>query len=146
MFTLAYSGFKNDDNASDLDVLPTISCEANVSSSVGFYDIVLSGGSDKNYYYTLINGQLEVLQGSNVETLSATSLQVYPNPATNFIYIQSESPVEKIEIYNQSGVCMLINDNVTEKTDVSGLANGFYLARIYVDGIPVNKKIVIKNN
>ncbi|MCL2650556.1 MAG: T9SS type A sorting domain-containing protein [Candidatus Azobacteroides sp.] len=60
------------------------------------------------------------------------------------LFIQSESPVEKIKIYNQSGICVLINDNPIEKLDVSSLANGFYLVRIYVDGMPVSKKIVIR--
>jgi len=38
----------------------------------------------------------------------------------------------------------LLNENVKEKLDVSGLANGVYLAKIYVVGMPVNKKIVIR--
>lgn len=73
-----------------------------------------------------------------------TSLQVYPNPAKDYIFIQSYQPIKKVEIYNQSGICVLKNENVTEKLDVSSLASGFYLARIYVDGMPVSKKIVIR--
>jgi len=75
--------------------------------------------------------------------LCATSLQIYPNPAKDYIFIRSEYPIEKIEIYNQSGICVLINDNVTDKLDISSLAGGFYFARIHVAGMPVSKKIVI---
>ena len=48
-FTLAYSDFKNNETASVLDVLPTISCVSNINSPAGFYDIILTGGSDNNY-------------------------------------------------------------------------------------------------
>jgi len=69
---------------------------------------------------------------------------VYPNPAKDYLFIRSDYPVEKIEIYNQSGMCVLINNNITDKLDVSGLVNGFYFARIYIDGIPLIKKIIVK--
>ena len=146
-FTLLYSGFKNNENENVLDVLPTIYCEANKNSPVGLYDIVLSGGLDNNYNYNLVNGKLEILPNGGdgiVETGRAPSLQVYPNPAKNYLFIKSDYPVEKIEIYNQSGVCVLINDVVMEKLDISCLVNGVYLAKIYVDGVPVIKKIVVK--
>ena len=143
-FTLLYSGFKNGENENVLDVLPTISCTANIDSPIGFYDIILSDGSDNNYDYTLINGELEITAPTGLEKINVSDVSVYPNPAKNYLFIQSESPSEKIEIYNQSGICVLINDNAMEKLDVSSLANGFYLAQIYVDGIPVIKKIIIK--
>jgi len=143
-FALLYSGFKNGENESVLDVLPTIYCAANINSPVGFYAIVLSGGLDNNYDYTLINGKLEVIAPNGLGKIDVSKILIYPNPAKNYLFIQSESPIEKVEIYNQSGMCVLINDNVMEKLDVSSLVNGFYLARIYVDEIPVIKKIVIK--
>jgi hypothetical protein len=59
-FTISYTGFKNDDNATGLDTAPTISSMANPSSSVGQYDITLSGGVDNNYSFTLNNGYLDI--------------------------------------------------------------------------------------
>ena len=85
-----------------------------------------------------------------VETLRATSLQVYPNPAKDYLFIQSDEPVERVEIYNQSGVCVLKSSpssfqrGISETLDVSGLTTGFYLARIYVNGVPETRKIIIK--
>ncbi|MCL2650745.1 MAG: T9SS type A sorting domain-containing protein [Candidatus Azobacteroides sp.] len=104
----------------------------------------------KSDYKEAINNGFPILiwqsnQASGiVETLRATSLQVYPNPAKDYIFIQSEQPIEKIEIYNQSGICVLKNNNPTKMLDVSDLSNGFYLVRIYVNGIPVNKKIIVR--
>jgi len=143
-FTLSYSGFKNNENESVLDILPTIYCAANINSPVGFYDIVLSGDSDNNYSYTLINGKLEVTSQTGLAEIKASNISVYPNPAKHYLYIKSDKPIKKIEIYNQSGACVLMNESVMEKLDISRLANGAYLARIYVNGGAATKKIVIK--
>jgi len=53
-------------------------------------------------------------------------------------------PIEKIEIYNQSGICALINNNPTEELNISGLADGIYFVRIYADGAVLMKKIILK--
>ncbi len=71
-------------------------------------------------------------------------ITVYPNPAKSDLYISSYQALEKVEIYNQSGVCVLSNENFIEKLDVSHLPDGFYFARIFTNGIPVTKKIIIK--
>ncbi len=144
VFTLTYSGFKNDENESVLDILPTINCSATKNSPAGLYEILLSGGSDNNYDYNLLNGKLEITTVSSLARINTSNLSLYPNPVKNDLFIQSETPVEKIEIYDQSGICVLVNENVIEKVDVSGLANGLYLVRIFVEKTPVIEKIVIR--
>ena len=138
-------------NSGELIVIPVV---INEQTAIGQFPVTPSAanliysenGALDEITPTCVRGILAngVEINSIIETLCATSLHVYPNPAKDYIFIQSESPVEKIEIYNQSGICILINNNVPEKLDVSSLASGFYLARIYVDGIPVSKKIVIE--
>ena len=143
-FALSFHGFKNDEDASVLNELPTIVCAADEQSPIGLYDIVLSGGADNNYTYSLVNGKLEITQLSGIEDSSVSNLSIYPNPVKQYLFIDADSPVEKVEIYSQSGVCVLIEDNFMEKLDVSHLADGFYFIRIYVDGISVTKKIIKK--
>ncbi|WP_420583422.1 ELWxxDGT repeat protein [Reichenbachiella sp.] len=48
-FTISYTSFVNDDDAASIAVPPLISTSADELSSVGEYDINLSGGSDENY-------------------------------------------------------------------------------------------------
>ena len=48
---IRYIGFKGDDNATNLDVLPTIRTSANIYTSVGTYEMDLIGGTDNNYDY-----------------------------------------------------------------------------------------------
>ena len=143
-FTLAYSGFKNNETASVLDVLPTISCAANINSPAGFYDIVLSGGSDNNYSYNFVDGKLEVTATSDLAEINSSEISLYPNPTKDYLFIQSDYPIEKVEIYNQSGICVLRNENVTDNLDVSSLTSGLYLVRIYLRETTVTKKVVIR--
>jgi uncharacterized protein YjdB len=79
VFTLLFSDFQYDDNESKLDVLPTATCEANETSPVGFYDIVLSGGSDRNYNFTLIDGVLQVIE---VPAIPVTDVTLTPTSIT----------------------------------------------------------------
>ncbi|MBS4042151.1 MAG: gliding motility-associated C-terminal domain-containing protein [Flavobacteriales bacterium] len=60
--TYTFEGLANGDTG--IDQLPTISTSANQSSSVGIYPIRLTGGLDRNYSLTLINGELRVLKRS----------------------------------------------------------------------------------
>jgi hypothetical protein len=142
-FTLLYSGFKNGEDENVLDVLPTISCAADVHSPAGFYNIELSGGHDNNYNYQLINGRLEVTASNAIKEVSASKISVYPNPVKHDLYIQSDYPIERIEIYNQSGICVLADEAFTGKANVSHLPAGIYYVRIYANGVLENRKIVI---
>ncbi len=61
IFTISYSGLKNGENASAITTPPTITTAATSASSVGSYDINLSGGSATNYNIsTLVKGTLTV--------------------------------------------------------------------------------------
>ncbi len=68
-FTISYTGFANSETASVLDVAPTASTSATVTSNVGTYDIVPSGGSDGNYDFSFVNGTLTI----NKATLTVTA-------------------------------------------------------------------------
>jgi len=69
---------------------------------------------------------------------------VYPNPAKDYFSIQSDKPVEKIEIYNSSGFCVLSKNTGCDKVDVSAWAAGFYFVRIYVDGASWVRKVLVE--
>jgi hypothetical protein len=143
-FTLLYSGFKNNENQSVLDELPAISCSANSNSPAGFYDIVLSGGSDNNYNYQLVNGKLEVINGTGIKDVEMQIISIYPNPAKHDLFIKSDSSIEKVEIYNLSGLRVLTENNFAEKIDVSHLEEGIYFVRITADSTIATKKIIIQ--
>jgi len=143
-FTMSYSGFVNNENELILDQLPQVQCDADINSPIGQYPIRLTGGLGKNYSIICQNGTLTVVAPTNIDNIETNNIIAYPNPVVDYLFIQSDYPVEKVEIYNHSGACVLISNNVSEKLDVSGLASGLYFVRIYVEGVPVTKKIVVR--
>ena len=58
--SMSFSGFRNGDTAANIEQWPYIYCNANRNSPVGQYPITLSGGYDKNYSLTLVNGVLTI--------------------------------------------------------------------------------------
>ncbi|MDR2854054.1 MAG: T9SS type A sorting domain-containing protein, partial [Prevotellaceae bacterium] len=79
---------------------------------------------------------------TSVETWRTASLQIYPNPAKNELFIQSDSPVNKVEIYNLSGVCVLKESNFVGSINISNFAAGVYFAKIYTAAGETVQKIV----
>jgi hypothetical protein len=143
-FTLAYSGFKNSETKSVLDQLPTITCSATVTSPAGFYNIQLSGGSDNNYSFTLINGRLEVAATSGIDDVVANQLKIFPNPVKDEIFIKSDLSIQKVEIYTLTGALLISESNFNKKISVSTLPQGIYLLRVYTDKGMAISKIVKK--
>ena len=74
-FTISYSGFKYNDNASSLTTQPTAASEATTSSPAGTYPITVSGGSSDNYEFNYVNGTLTVTAKNN-QTISLSSIPV----------------------------------------------------------------------
>lgn len=63
-FTLTFEGFRNEDCADSLSVLPVATCEATELSEPGEYEIKVSGGESQNYKFDYTTGTLTVLPGS----------------------------------------------------------------------------------
>jgi len=141
-FTLTYNGFRNDENENVLAILPIIFCAADINSPAGFYPIELSDGLDNNYQYTLINGVLEVIGKVGIDNVLANQLKIFPNPAQNEIFIESDSQIEKVEIYSLTGVLIKLENNFTGKISISALPRGVYLLKVYTDKASAVSKIV----
>ena len=77
-------------------------------------------------------GQIRLVHQSVLSTEEATieSLQVFPNPTNDIIYIRSLDKIDKVEIYNLLGNQVLVTTK-TDKVDLGLLAKGMYLAKIY---------------
>ena len=135
IFTLSYSGFKNNENYSVLDKLPTAVCTANENSPAGYYDIVLSGGSDKNYSYALFNGTLEVSAATGIDNFSSSQISVYPNPTKEAAYIKGAIG-KNVVIYDNLG-SLIREQKITsdaEKISLSSWSEGVYLFKIIENG------------
>ena len=68
VFTISYDGFVGSDNEADLDVIPTVSSTAIITSDVGTVTILVSLGSDNNYEMEASNGALTIEKATLVAT------------------------------------------------------------------------------
>ncbi|MDC8006082.1 T9SS type A sorting domain-containing protein [Aureisphaera galaxeae] len=80
-------------------------------------------------------------------TAADVNIALYPNPTRNFVEIDSEQAIAKMEIIGVSGVSVFTTDRVIENTPIRlpHLAQGLYMVRMYLDnGIYVTKKLLIE--
>lgn len=65
---------------------------------------------------------------SNGET-DKISLSLYPNPASDFLVIQSNNLIEKVEILNSLGELLYVSDIIDTPINIQGFARGLYFVR-----------------
>jgi hypothetical protein len=75
----------------------------------------------------------------------ANQLQVYPNPASDFITIRNSMEIQSLEIYDLAGrIIYSANSHTLEsRVDVSDLNQGIYILRVSANNTPINTKINI---
>ena len=79
-FVIIYSGFVNGDAVGVLNVLPTASTIATISSPVGTYSIDVAGGTDDNYSFAYVSGILTIGKATPVINWSNPSNIIYGTP------------------------------------------------------------------
>jgi beta-glucanase (GH16 family) len=67
----------------------------------------------------------------------------FTNPAHNYIYIQSSSNIDKVEMYSLIGVKVISQTNNTNEIEVSNLSKGVYLMVVYSGNKKGSKKVII---
>ena len=69
-------------------------------------------------------------------------VQVFPNPASSVIDIQTCRPINYVEIYNLSGKVVLRKNAPRNSMDISSLSKGIYFLKTVLDnGLTINKII-----
>ena len=85
VFTLTYTGFKNNETEAVLDTKPTATTTATKTSAPGTYTITVSGGSAKNYNLTYTSGTLTITSGTLALTAKSYT-RVYGDENPTFEY------------------------------------------------------------
>jgi beta-glucanase (GH16 family) len=66
------------------------------------------------------------------------------NPAKDFLEIQSEIPIDRIEIYNMTGILALTATEISDKIDISRLPVGIYILNIYSGSERNVRKLIVE--
>ncbi|MBS4013731.1 MAG: Ig-like domain-containing protein [Bacteroidetes bacterium] len=82
---------------------------------------------------------------TNITELFTYQIKIYPNPASDYVFIKSDSVIEMIELYDLNGrsiKSLMLNSN-EYKIDLSALNNGMYIIKIYTGNNIINKKVIL---
>ena len=82
----------------------------------------------------------------SVDDVLASKFNVYPNPAKDFLTIDSRNiNISSVNVFNVLGTKVLerkeLNDN---KLDISSLSNGIYFLKISADNATLTKKFIVE--
>ena len=102
--------------------------------------------NSKDFYTALITDSLHYFLSAPTSTATSTFFS-YPNPATNYIQIQSKHSIHQIQIINMNGQ-LIKEKNVfgtSSNIDVSNLNKAPYMLKILIDEQYYVRKIVITN-
>lgn len=84
------------------------------------------------------------LSNTDIDLQEDVDLKIYPNPVNSLLFVDSNSTVNHIAIYNQLGQMLTMVKN-TNHIDVSMLKPNLYLAEINTtSGQSIIKKIIVK--
>lgn len=117
------------------------------SLNSGYFD----GAIDdlKIYNYALSDAEVISLYTNNAvlatteNSVKNTEMSIYPNPAKDFVNIQSENKVKSVEIFTMEG--RLVLTAKAAKINTSGLKSGVYLMKITdAKNNVTTKKLIIK--
>jgi Leucine-rich repeat (LRR) protein len=122
------------------------------------YSITDATSADAGYYFCRVTNS--VVTGLTIETERVTLtfdaalsmedevfsnvIRLYPNPVTNVLQIRNDSDtiINKIEIYNLLGKRIATHINPGNSVDVAQLAKGIYIVNVFSDKAKMTRRIL----
>lgn len=110
--------------------------------------IGIKAESDANMFNLFINDfTIEQVEGIDDPIIDNLSVNVYPNPTSSLLTIESASAINQIELYNIAGqlVYKMQGNDSRLTLNTNDLPQGFYFIRVYNEnGMTVKKVSVVK--
>lgn len=106
-------------------------------------------GSDSNEIYnidTAVDNPILVLAGNSgkVNEIS-NNLKIFPNPSSGIVYIDLDTQIEEVSVFDFSGKEVYKQNNMTDnQIDISSLNDGMYLFKIQTNSQIFVQKVVLK--
>jgi hypothetical protein len=107
----------------------------------------------RNWIQTRLNWLDKNMPGKTITTSAehieiTDNYRIFPNPASDLVYIESAAKINSLELYNTNGACILKNSGISafnEKLDVSHLPSGIYFLHMKRDNkTTIVSKIVVQ--
>ena len=121
--------------------------EVTVESNVEYYVLAQGKNADEVWgELTKVEFVVVVTDTVSVSELDKVEFEVYPNPATEYVRITSNSEIESLVIFSVDGKMVHSEDVNQEETmiDVTSFAKGSYIVRMISNGEFVVRRIIVK--
>lgn len=80
-----------------------------------------------------------------VDTFDPTTINIYPNPTSDFLFIEADTNIKHLKLYAITGQLKWSSDKpIQSKIDIRDLANGIYILEIKTELGILTKKIIKK--
>ena len=99
------------------------------------YKVTAQDGTSKNYTVVVS------MQSASVETLQRF-IQLYPNPTTGILYINSQLAVQDIRLYNTQGTLIWESNQPTNEIDLRAFSSGLYVVELQTNMGKLLQRIV----
>ncbi|MFD1015358.1 T9SS type A sorting domain-containing protein [Winogradskyella rapida] len=141
-----------DDLNLDIEYKPTSASNYIVDQGDNaYYDVALFGdldlsGSDRVFNTTIDLGAYEYNSTLGIDdvSLNTNSVKLYPNPASDKLFISTTAQVERLVIYNINGQLVKQTNALTNSVDVSQLPSGLYMVQIQTNTNTTTQKFLKK--
>lgn len=140
----AFLNITNDFNLdSSIFTNNTLGFTATTTSVVVYIRALGATTEDNEVFYD--NFSLVQDATASVDDVFASNLKIYPNPANEYITVESRNiKIKSLEIYSLLGQKMKSDLQLkNDKVDISDLSNGLYLLRVSAESGSSTRKIVI---
>ena len=110
-----------------------------------FYNSNIDATTKQDYFGGIASGlgSFDFATLSTEDNIFLNSVSVFPNPASEFIYIRSSIEIEQIKMFDVLGKQVLTSLE-TEQLKVDHLQSGIYFLKVFGNNGSATKKIVIK--
>ena len=97
-------------------------------------------------FYNFTIGKINSLISSGVKELNVTELQLYPNPADNYIHLPEQILNTELQIFDAAGRLVYFEEKVSNKNlNIEKLVPGVYSLMFKSEGTLIHSKIIVVN-
>jgi len=94
---------------------------------------------NKNQFTCTLGSPADIIKIFNS---AVKELILYPNPASDFLFVKGLSSIAMAEVYDISGKLLITNQNFENNIDIGFLANGVYFIKLITEEGSIVRKFV----
>lgn len=107
-------------------------------------NIAFRNVSDDNFLLFIDNITITENDPLSTQEINTPSISIYPNPTSDFIYLNSSSKIEHYALYSISGKFITKEQYLGNPIQIAHLEKGIYILKLSAEGTTINKRVVIQ--